>query len=113
MFLKDTKVSINGNAQPSHLMCSLDLSSSSESPQLLDRTLTKINGLVKLLDSSILTAEFAYEFSTTAMTACENKELAGTSVEHLSSLASKGSSVAQEVATGFKGIDQAVYKVSK
>ena len=82
---------------------------------MLDRTLTKINGLVKLLDSSILAAEFAYRFSTTAMIACdkENKEQAGTTTEHLSSLASKGSSIAEEVATGFKGIEQDIYKVSK
>ena len=82
---------------------------------MLDRTLAKINALVKLLDSSILTAEFAYEFATAAMLSCnkESNEQVGTvTMEDLSSLASKGSVLAQEVATGFKGIDQAVYKVS-
>ena len=117
MFLKDAKVRINRvRKAPIPLSNeSLDLSSSSESRPLLDKTLTKINSLVKLLDSSILTAELAYEFATAAILACnkENNEQVGTvSVEDLSSLASKGSVLAQEVASGFKGIDQAVYKVS-
>ena len=81
---------------------------------MLDRTLAKINGFVKHLDSSILTAEFCYEFASAAMIAFdkESKEWVATTIEDLSSLASKGSDVAQGVATGFKEVEQTVYKVS-
>lgn len=49
------------------------------------------------------------------MIACdkENKERVDTALKDLSSLASKGSDIAQEVAAGFKEIEQAVYKVSE
>lgn len=79
---------------------------------MLDRTVTKINGLVKLLDSSIITAGLAYRFAA-AMVSCgkENKEPVAATIEDLSSLASKGSDLAREVATGFKEIEQVVYKV--
>jgi hypothetical protein len=115
MFLKDAKVRIHRTTQFFSSNTSLNLSSSSESNPLLDRTLTKINAFVKHLDSSILTAEICYEFTSAAMIACdkENTEWVGTTIEDLSSLASKGSEIAQGVAAGFKEVEQAVYKVSQ
>ena len=86
-------------------------STDSESTQLLSKTSNKIHVLVKLIDSSIANAHLCYLFATSAVTLCEEGSKEDVTMDSLVEMSSKGAKMAKEVASGFKDVEQVVYKV--
>jgi len=66
---------------------------------------------VKLIDSSIANAHLCYLFATSAVTLCEEGSKEDVTMDSLVEMSSKGAKMAKEVASGFKDVEQVVYKV--
>ncbi|KAF9531254.1 hypothetical protein CPB83DRAFT_849642 [Crepidotus variabilis] len=105
---KTTRKTFERLASFSHLTCNED------SP-LLAKTLAKIHGLVKLVDTSMVAAHLGYRLATSAMILCDSEEQeweADVSLENLKELVAQGVSMSNEVVVGFRDVQQEIYKIA-